>query len=93
MDTDSPTISLNTNEGLFADLTQSSKDLGFHKLDPSHKLYSEDNKQVIGKLKLETAPEIELDEAVFLTSRSYNYRRSSDSIKQKKGVQSHKNML
>ena len=59
-------------------------------MDPSHELYSEANKKVIGKLKLETAPELDLDEAVFLKSKSYslNMKQSSSYCKHK-GVQDH----
>ena len=59
-------------------------------LDPSHELYSEDNKKVIGKMKLETLPELDLDEAVFLRSKSHslNIKQNSSHCKDK-GVQDH----
>ena len=41
-------------------------------MDPSHELFSGDNKKVICKTKLETLPELDLDEAVFLRSKSYS---------------------
>ena len=60
-------------------------------MDPSHELYSEDKKKVFGKMKLETLPELDLDEAVFLRSKSYslNIKQNSSHCKQK-GVQDHK---
>ena len=59
-------------------------------MDPSHEFYSEANKKVIGKLKLETAPELDLDETVFLRSKSYslNIKQNSSHCKHK-GVQDH----
>ena len=46
-------------------------------MDQSHELYSEDNKKISGKMKLERASELDLDEAVFLRSKY-----SSPNIKQ-----------
>ena len=58
-------------------------------MDPSHEPYSETNKKVIGKVKLETAPELNLDE-VFLGSKSYslNIKQNKSHCKHK-GVQDH----
>ena len=54
-------------------------------MDPSHDFYSEDNKENIGKIKLELAPELDLDETVFLSSKSYslNYIKNSLHCKHK----------
>ena len=59
-------------------------------MDPSHELYSEASKKVSGKTKLETLPELDLDEAVFLRSKSYslNIKQNSSRCKHK-GVQDH----
>ena len=59
-------------------------------MDPSHELYSKDNKKVIGKMKLETLPELDLDEAVFLRSKSYSLNtKQNNSHCKHKGVQDH----
>ena len=59
-------------------------------MDPSHELYSKDNKKIIDKIKLETALEIDLDEAVFLRSKSYSLNIKQNSLHCKhKGVQDH----
>ena len=59
-------------------------------MDPSHELYSEANKKVIGKMKLETAPELDSDEAVFLRSKSFSYNiKQNNSHCKHKGVQDH----
>ena len=48
------------------------------------------NKKVIGKMQLETLPELDLDEAVFFRSKSYslNIKQNSSHCKHK-GVQDH----
>ena len=66
------------------------EDCNFSDLDPSHELYSKDNKTVIGKMKLETLPKLNLDEAVFLRSKSYspNIKQNFAHCKHKR-VQDH----
>ena len=59
-------------------------------MDPSHELYSDDKKKCIGKTKLETALELDLDEA-FLRSKSYSLKtKQNRSHCKHKGVQDHK---
>ena len=70
LDTDSFIFSFKSIKSLNVDLNHFKEDFDFSDLDPSHELYSETNKKVIGKLKLETAPELDLVEAVFLRSKS-----------------------
>ena len=70
LDTDSFIFSFKPIKSLIEDLGNFKEDFDFSDLDPSHELYSEANKKVIGKMKLETAPENDLDEAVFLGSKS-----------------------
>ena len=75
---------------MIEDLKHFKEDFDFSDLDPSHELYSETNKKVIGKMKLETAPELDLDEAVFLRSKSYSFNIEQNSSHCKhKGVQDH----
>ena len=52
-------------KGIFRDSNFFHEIWGFSDLDPSHELYSKDNKKVMVKLTVKTAPEIHLDEAVF----------------------------
>ena len=72
LDTDAFIFSFKPIKSLNEDLKHFKEDFDFSDLDPSHELYSEDNKKVVGKMKLETAPELDLDEAVFLRSKSYS---------------------
>ena len=90
LDTDSFKFSFKPIKSLIEDLKHFKEDFDFSDLDPSHELYSEANKKVIGKMKLETAPELDLDEAVFLRSKTYslNIKQNSSHCKHK-GVQDH----
>ena len=55
LNTESFIFSFKPNKSLIKDLKHFKDILDFGDLDPSYELYSEDNKKVIGKLKLETA--------------------------------------
>ena len=61
LDTDSFIFSFKPIKSSVEDLKYFKEDFDFSDLDPSHELYSKDNKKVIGKMKLETAPELDLD--------------------------------
>ena len=90
LDTDSFIFSFKPIKNLIEDLKHFKEDFDFSDLDPSHELYSEANKKVFGKMKLETAPELDIDEAVFLRSKSYSYNIKQNSSHCKhKGVQDH----
>ena len=57
---------------------------------PPHELYSENIAKAIGGMKLETAPELDLDDAVFLRSKSYSLNiKQNSSLCKHKGVQDH----
>ena len=75
MDTDSFIFPFKPTKGSVEDLKQF-RDFDFTDLDPSHELYSKDNKKVFRKMKLETAPELDLDEAVFLRIKSYCWHKT-----------------
>ena len=90
MDTDSFILSIKTGD-LINDLEYFKDDFDFSELDPSHELYNSINKKVIGKLKIETSPIIELDNFVALRSKSYSFsyknaQRTVQKSKQK-GIQ------
>ena len=90
LDTDLFLFSFKPIKSLIEDLKHFKDDFDFSDLDPSHELYSKDIKKVIGKMKLETLPELDLYEAVFLRSKSYcpNIKQNSSQCKHK-GVQNH----
>ena len=95
LDTDSFIFSFKPIKSLYEDLKLFKEAFDFSDLDPSHELYSKDNKKVIGKMKLETSPELDLEEAVFLRSKSYSLNiKQNHSHCKHKGVQDHnKNTL
>ena len=72
MDTDSFILSIKTGD-LINDLEYFKDDFDFSELDENHELYDTINKKVIGKLKIETSPIIELDNFVALRSKSYSF--------------------
>ena len=87
MDTDSFIQSIKT-EDLIKDLESFKNDFNFSELDENHELYDTIEKKVIGKMKLETSPIIELDNFVALRSNSYSfsYKKKIQKSKQK-GIQ------
>ena len=91
LDTDSFIFSFKPIKSLIEDLKHFKEDFDFSELDPSHELYSEANKKVSGEMKFETAPELDLDEAVFLRIKSYSLNiKQNSSLSKHKGVQEHK---
>ena len=88
LDTDSFIFSFKPIKSLIKDLKHFKEDFDISDLYPSHELYSETNKKVFGKMKLETAPQLDLDEAVFLRSKSCSLKNKQNSSHCKqKGVQ------
>ena len=90
LDTDSFIFSFKPIKSLIEDLKYFKECFDFSDLDPSHELYSKDNKKVKVKMKLETSPELDLDEAVFSGSKSYSLNNKQNSSHCKhKGLQDH----
>ena len=71
MATDPFLFSFQPIKGILEKIKHLKEGLGPSDLDPSHKLYSK-AKEKKGKTKLETNPDLDLDEAVFLRSKSYS---------------------
>ena len=89
-DTGSFIFSFKPIKSSIEELKHFKEDFDLSDLDPSHELYSEANKNVIGKKKLETAPELDLGEAVLLRSKTYSLDIEQNSSHCKhKGVQDH----
>ena len=72
MDTDSFILSIKTRD-LIKDLEYFKNHLDFSEVDENHELYDTINKKVIGKMKTETSPVIELDNFVALRSKTYSF--------------------
>ena len=90
MDTESFILSIKTRD-LINDLEYFKDDFDFSELDPIHELYNSINKKVIGKMKIETSPVIELDNFVALRSKSYSfsYKNAQKTVQKskQKGIQ------
>ena len=90
MDTDSVILKIKTTN-LLKDLENFENDSDFGDFDKSHELYDYITKKVIGKMKIETSPNIELDNFVALRSKSYSfiYKEMQSTIQKtkQKGIQ------
>ena len=73
IDTDGMILSMKT-ENIIKDLKNLEDIFDFSKLDENHELFSEKNKKVIGKFKLETPKNIWIDEFVCLRSKAYSFK-------------------
>ena len=58
----------------------------FSNLNESHELFSNKNKKLLGKLKIETPKNIWIDEFVCLRSKMYSFKCEGDSKNKLKGV-------
>ena len=85
MDTDSFVLSVKTK-----DFIKGSKNLedifDFSNLDESHELFSNKNKKVVGKFKIETPKNIWIDQFVCLRSKTYAFICGDNSKNKVKGI-------
>ena len=75
MDTDSSVLSINTKD-IIKDLKNLEDIFDFSNLEENHELFSNKNKKVIGKIKIETC----------LRSKRYAFKCGDDSKNKLKGV-------
>ena len=85
MDTDSFVLSVNTKDNI-KDLKNFEDIFDFINLDENHELFSNKNKKVIGKFKIETPKNIWIDEFICLRSKCYAFKCGDDSKNKLKGV-------
>ena len=78
MDTDSFILSVNTND-IFRDLKNLEDIFDFSKLQKINELIGNKNKEVIDKIKIETAKNIWIDEFVCLRSKMCSFKCGDDS--------------
>ena len=78
MDTDSFRLSVNTKD-IIKNLKKLEDFFDFSKLKKNHELFSNKNKKVIGKYKIETPKNIWNDEFVCLRSKMYAFKCGDDS--------------
>ena len=77
IDTDAFVLSLKTQD-IIKDLKNLEDIFDFSNLDKNHELFSERNKKVIGKFKIETPKNIWIDEFVCLRSEMYSFKCGDD---------------
>ena len=85
IDTDAFVLSLKTQD-IIKDLKNLEDIFDFSNLDKNHELFSERNKKVIGKFKIETPKNIWIDDFVCLRSKMYSFKCGDDSKKKLKGI-------
>ena len=85
MDTDSFILSVNTKD-VIKDLKNLEDIFDFSNLDKNHELFSNENKKVIGKFKIETPKNIWIGEFVCLRSKMYAFKCGDDSKNKLKGI-------
>ena len=75
-------------ENIIKDLKNSEDIFDFSNLDENHEQFSEKNKKVVGKFKIETPKNIWIDEFVCLRSKAYSFKcKDKDENKNKiKGI-------
>ena len=85
MDTDSFILSVNTKD-IIKNLKKLEDIFEFSNLDKNHEFFSNKNKKVLGKFKIETPKGVWIDEFVCLQSKMYAFRCGDDSKNKLKGV-------
>ena len=85
MDTDSFVLSVNTKD-IITDLKNLEDIFDFSNLDENHELFSNKNKKVIGKFKIETPKNIWIDDFSALRSKMYAFKCGDDSKNDLKGI-------
>ena len=83
IDTDGMILSMKT-ENIINDLKNLEDIFDFSNLDENHELFSNKNKKVIGKFKIETPKNVFIDELVCLRSKAYSLKcKNNDENKNK----------
>ena len=87
IDTDGMFLSMKTTD-IIKDLKNLEDIFDFSNLDKNHELFSEKNKKVVGKFKIETPKNFWIDEFVCLRSKAYSFKcKNNDENKNKvKGI-------
>ena len=85
MDTDSFVIIVNT-KNIIKDLKNLEDFFDFSSLNENHELFSNKNKKVIGKFKIETPRKIWIDKFIAFRSKCYAFRCGDDSESKLKGL-------
>ena len=85
MDCDSFVLSIET-QNIINDLKNLENLFDFSNLNKNHELFSNKNKKVVGKFKIEAPKNIWIDEFVALRSKCYAFKCNNDSKNKLKGI-------
>ena len=85
MDTDSFVLSVKT-KNIIQDLHNLKDYFDFSKLNENHELFSNINKKVLGKFKIETPNNLWIYESICLRSKAYSYKCGDDNKSKLKGI-------
>ena len=85
MDCDSFVLSIET-QNIINDLKNLENLFDFSNFNKNHELFSNKNKKVVGKFKIETPKNIWIDEFVALRSKCYAFKCDNDSKNKLKGI-------
>ena len=85
IDTDAFVSSMNTKD-IIKDLKNFEDLFDFSNLDKNHELFSNKNKKVLRKFKIETLKNIWIDELLCLRSKMYSFKCGDDIKNKLKGV-------
>ena len=85
MDCDSFVLSIET-QNIINDLKNLEDLFDFSNLDKNHELFSNKNRKVVGKFKIETPENIWIDEFVALRSKCYAFKCGDNSKNKLKGI-------
>ena len=85
MNTDSFVLSVNTKD-IIKDFKKLEDIFDLSNLDENHELFSNKNKKILGKFKIETPKKIWIDEFVRLRSKMYACKCGDDSKNRLKGI-------
>ena len=85
LDTDAFLLSVKTKD-IIKNLKKLEYMFDFSNLDKNHELFSNKNKNVVGKFKLETPKNIWIDEFICLRNKMYALKCGDDSKNKLKGI-------
>ena len=85
IDTDSFVLSIKTKD-IIEDLYNLKDLFDFSNLNENHKLFSNENKKVVGKFKIETPENIWIDEFICLRSKAYSFKCNNKNTNKLKGI-------
>ena len=84
-DCDSMVLSIRTDD-IISDLKNLEDLFDFSNLNPNNELFSNKNKKVLGKFKIETPESIWIDEFIALRSKAYAFKCNNKSTNKLKGI-------